>query len=326
MNASCEFDVETLRPTYRLVTGLPGKSNAFAIALRLGLPEGIIQRAKSVMGEENIRFEDVLSRLEETQNRLSKEKEHIEKLRREAEEKLKAANEYKEKTQKDALKEAERAKEQANRILAQAKASSDYIFGELNKLKREAEKEKKFDNFELARSAIREQLKKADNAGVEEAENEEYIPPRPFRIGDEVIIAGINKKGYIQAIDGENATVKAGIITTKVKIADLRLVEEKPKQDNKSQAVYHRPAEAVKNEVDVRGLTGDDAYFVIDKYLDAAMLAGYRSVSIIHGKGTGALRTAVWEHLKHDKRVRSYRSGRYGEGDTGVTIVELKTD
>lgn len=326
MNASCEFDVETLRPTYRLVTGLPGKSNAFAIALRLGLPEGIIQRAKSVMGEENIHFEDVLSRLEETQNRLSKEKEHIEKLRREAEEKLKAANEYKEKTQKDALKEAERAKEQANRILAQAKASSDYIFGELNKLKREAEKEKKFDNFELARSAIREQLKKADNAGVEEAENEEYIPPRPFRIGDEVIIAGINKKGYIQAIDGENATVKAGIITTKVKIADLRLVEEKPKQDNKSQAVYHRPAEAVKNEVDVRGLTGDDAYFVIDKYLDAAMLAGYRSVSIIHGKGTGALRAAVWEHLKHDKRVRSYRSGRYGEGDTGVTIVELKTD
>lgn len=329
MNASCEFDVETLRPTYRLVTGLPGKSNAFAIARRLGLPDRIIEKAKSAMGEESIRFEDVLSRLEETQNKLSKEREHIEKLRREAEEKLKQAEEYKEKVQKDVSNEADRAREQANRILAQAKASSDYIFAELNKIKKEAEKDKKFDNLEQARLAVREQLKKADKATVAEDEDDdrEYIPPRDFRIGDEVIIASINKKGYIEAIDGENASVKAGIITTKVRISDLRLVEtQKAKEVKKSTATYSRPAEAVKNEVDVRGLTGDDAYFVIDRYLDTAMLAGYRTISIIHGKGTGALRAAVWEHLKHDKRVRSYRSGRYGEGDTGVTVVELKVD
>lgn len=329
MNASCEFDVETLRPTYRLVTGLPGKSNAFAIARRLGLPDRIIEKAKSAMGEESIRFEDVLSRLEETQNKLSKEREHIEKLRREAEEKLKQAEEYKEKVQKDVSNEADRAREQANRILAQAKASSDYIFAELNKIKKEAEKDKKFDNLEQARLAVREQLKKADKATVAEDEDDdrEYIPPRDFRIGDEVIIASINKKGYIEAIDGENASVKAGIITTKVRISDLRLVEtQKAKEVKKSTATYSRPAEAVKNEVDVRGLTGDDAYFVIDRYLDTAMLAGYCTISIIHGKGTGALRAAVWEHLKHDKRVRSYRSGRYGEGDTGVTVVELKVD
>ncbi|MGI6717230.1 MAG: endonuclease MutS2 [Eubacteriales bacterium] len=329
MNASCEFDVETLRPTYRLVTGLPGKSNAFAIARRLGLPDRIIEKAKSAMGEESIRFEDVLSRLEETQNKLSKEREHIEKLRREAEEKLKQAEEYKEKVQKDVSNEADRAREQANRILAQAKASSDYIFAELNKIKKEAEKDKKFDNLEQARLAVREQLKKADKATVAEDEDDdrEYIPPRDFRIGDEVIIASINKKGYIEAIDGENASVKAGIITTKVRISDLRLVEtQKAKEVKKSTATYSHPAEAVKNEVDVRGLTGDDAYFVIDRYLDTAMLAGYRTISIIHGKGTGALRAAVWEHLKHDKRVRSYRSGRYGEGDTGVTVVELKVD
>lgn len=329
MNASCEFDVETLRPTYRLVTGLPGKSNAFAIARRLGLPDRIIEKAKSAMGEESIRFEDVLSRLEETQNKLSKEREHIEKLRREAEEKLKQAEEYKEKVQKDVSNEADRAREQANRILAQAKASSDYIFAELNKIKKEAEKDKKFDNLEQARLAVREQLKKADKATVAEDEDDdrEYIPPRDFRIGDEVIIASINKKGYIEAIDGENASVKAGIITTKVRISDLRLLEtQKAKEVKKSTATYSRPAEAVKNEVDVRGLTGDDAYFVIDRYLDTAMLAGYRTISIIHGKGTGALRAAVWEHLKHDKRVRSYRSGRYGEGDTGVTVVELKVD
>ncbi len=324
MNASCEFDVETLTPTYRLITGLPGKSNAFAISLRLGIPSRIIERAKSAMSEESTRFEDVLSRLEETENRLSKEREHTEKLRREAETQLQAAKAEKERLERENAAEIEKAREKAVRIIAQAKASGDYIFGELNKLKREAEKEKKFDNMEAARAAIREELKKTGSASAdEENEKEEYIPPRPLRVGDEVMISGIKKKAYIESLDGENATVKAGIITTKVKLSKLRLVEEKRRENLKSTTSYTRSAEAVKNEVDVRGLTGDDAYFVIDRYFDSALTAGYHTVSVIHGKGTGALRAAVWENLKHDKRVRSFRSGRYGEGDTGVTIIEF---
>ncbi|MDD4124582.1 MAG: endonuclease MutS2, partial [Eubacteriales bacterium] len=326
MNASCEFDVETLRPTYRLITGLPGKSNAFAISLRLGMPERIIERAKSAMSEENVRFEDVLTRLEATESRLSKEREQIEKLTREAEANLAAAKAEKERVERESGVEAERAREKAVRLMAQAKASSDYIFGELNKLKRDAEKEKKFDNMEAARIAIRDEIKKTGTASVsqEDEEKEAYIPPRPLRVGDEVMISGIKKKAYIQTLDGENATVKAGIITTRVKLSELRLIEEKKREIKKSAATYTHSTEAVKNEVDMRGLTGDDAYFVIDRYFETALTANYHTVSIIHGKGTGALRAAVWEHLKHDKRVRSYRSGRYGEGDTGVTIVEFK--
>ena len=323
MDASCEFDVETLRPTYRLVTGLPGRSNAFAISTRLGIPDRIIERAKAALSDESVHFEDVIGRLEETESRLSGEKAQAEKLLREAEETLKQARAEKEQAERDAAERIAKAEDKASRIMAQAKASSDYIFDELNKLRREAEKEKKFDNIESARKLIRDEVK---NSGVkdEEPEEDNYVLPRKLVTGDEVTIRGINKKAVVTAIDGDTVTVRAGIITTKVKMGELRLCEEKPVQKQKSATVYTHPTEAVKNEVDVRGLTGDDAYFVIDRYFESAIMAGYHTVSIIHGKGTGALRNAVWDHLRHDKRVLSFRSGRYGEGDTGVTIVEFK--
>ncbi|MBP5658293.1 MAG: endonuclease MutS2, partial [Clostridia bacterium] len=323
MNASCEFDVETLRPTYRLVTGLPGRSNAFAISTRLGIPDRIIERAKAALSDESVHFEDVIGRLEETESRLSGEKAQAEKLLREAEETLKQARAEKEESERSAAERIAKAEDKAARIMAQAKASSDYIFDELNKLRREAEKEKKFDNIESARKLIRDEVK---NSGVkdEEPEEDNYVLPRKLVTGDEVTIRGINKKAVVTAIDGDTVTVRAGIITTKVKMGELRLCEEKPVQKQKSATVYTHPTEAVKNEVDVRGLTGDDAYFVIDRYFESAIMAGYHTVSIIHGKGTGALRNAVWDHLRHDKRVLSFRSGRYGEGDTGVTIVEFK--
>ena len=325
MNASCEFDVETLKPTYRLVTGLPGRSNAFAISTRLGIPDRIIERARSVLSEESVHFEDVIGRLEEAESRLSSEKEHADKILREAEAKLAEAKAEKEKAEKLANEKLAKAEDKAARIMAQAKASSDYIFDELNKLRREAEKEKKFDNIESARKLIRDEIKNSGAKDDTEAPEEEYKLPRPLVTGDDVMINGINKKAVVTAIDGENVTVRAGIITTKVKMSELRLCEEKPVQPKqKGGTTYSRPAEAVKNEVDVRGLTGDDAYFVIDRYFESAIMAGYHTVSIIHGKGTGALRNAVWDHLRHDKRVLSFRSGRYGEGDTGVTIVEFK--
>ncbi len=325
MNASCEFDVETLKPTYRLIVGLPGKSNAFAISKRLGIPDSVIDRAKAVMSDDNIRFEDVITRLQDTESKLSKEKQSAEVLKEEAERKLSDAKIMLEKAKKEAEKAVSNAKEQANRILISAKASSEYILSEVNELKRKAEKEKDFDSIEEARKNMRKRLKETDTQmGESDTVEEAYVPPRPFKVGDTVLIAGINKDGYILSIDGENATVQAGIIKTKVKINDLRL-KEAPKQQQKVKTTVNvsRSGEPTKHEIDVRGQTGEDAYFMIDRYFDSAIMSNYHVVTIIHGKGTGALRNAIWKKLRADKRVRSFRSGSYGEGDFGVTVVEL---
>ncbi len=323
INASCEFDVETLKPTYRLIVGLPGKSNAFAISLRLGIPEHIIERAKAVMSDDNVRFEDVITRLQDTESRLSKEKKNAEQLKAEAEKKLAEAETLRKVAEEEAAKAVQKAKEQANRILISAKASSEYILDEVNELKRKAEKEKNFDTLEEARRSIRKTLKET-NVESEEAPEDDYVPPRPFRVGDTVMIAGINKEAYITALDGDSATVQAGIIKTKVKTSELRLkdkpVQQQPKKTTLSVSRNSAPA---KQEIDVRGQTGDDAYFMIDRFFDSAIMANYHVVTIIHGKGTGALRAAIWAKLRKDKRVKSFRSGSYGEGDFGVTVVEL---
>ena len=323
INASCEFDVETLKPTYRLIVGLPGKSNAFAISLRLGIPEHIIERAKAVMSDDNVRFEDVITRLQDTESRLSKEKKNAEQLKAEAEKKLAEAETLRKVAEDEAAKAVQKAKEQANRILISAKASSEYILDEVNELKRKAEKEKNFDTLEEARRSIRKTLKET-NVESEEAPEDDYVPPRPFRVGDTVMIAGINKEAYITALDGDSATVQAGIIKTKVKTSELRLkdkpVQQQPKKTTLSVSRNSAPA---KQEIDVRGQTGDDAYFMIDRFFDSAIMANYHVVTIIHGKGTGALRAAIWAKLRKDKRVKSFRSGSYGEGDFGVTVVEL---
>ncbi len=323
VNASCEFDVETLRPTYRLIIGLPGKSNAFAISRRLGIPESIIERAKTVMSEDNVRFEDVISRLQDAESKLSKERQSADQMKAEAEKKLAEAEELRRNAETESQKALQKAKEQANRILISAKASGEYILDEVNELKRKAEKEKNFDDLEEARRNIRKKLKET-NIEAEAPEEESYVPPRPFKVGDTVTISGINKEAYIISLEGETAYVQAGIIKTKVKTSELRL-KEQPKQQpqKKTTLTVSRTSPPAKQEIDVRGQTGDDAYFMIDRFIDSAIMANYHVITIIHGKGTGALRAAIWERLRKDKRVRSFRSGTYGEGDFGVTVVEL---
>jgi len=323
VNASCEFDVETLRPTYRLIIGLPGKSNAFAISRRLGIPESIIERAKAVMSEDNVRFEDVISRLQDAESKLSKERQSADRMKAEAEKKLAEAEELRRNAEAESQKTLQKAKEQANRILISAKASGEYILDEVNELKRKAEKEKSFDDLEKARRNIRKKLKETD-IEVEETKEENYVPPRPFKVGDTVTISGINKDAYIISLDGDTAYVQAGIIKTKVKTSELRL-KEQPKQQvqKKTTLTVSRTSAPAKQEIDVRGQTGDDAHFMIDRFIDSAIMANYHIITIIHGKGTGALRAAIWERLRKDKRVRSFRSGTYGEGDFGVTVVEL---
>ncbi len=329
LNASCEFDVETLKPTYRLITGLPGKSNAFSISARLGISPDIIASAASIMKEDNKKFEDVLSRLEETESQMEKERAALSAEKAAAEKRIAEAEQKARLLEERSEKEISRAREQANAILASAKASSEFIFDELRKLQKDKDKADAKERLEKSRADIRSALKSGSDQVYKEnefdADDEDYVLPRPLEKGDSVLIADIKTKGVVLSIEGKNAIIQAGIIKTKTPISKLRLLADEieiPQSFSKStpQAPLR---ESVKNEIDLRGETGDDAWFMVDRYLDSAVTAGYTTVTLIHGKGTGALRAALWRYMKGDKRIKSFRSGRYGEGDTGVTIVEL---
>ncbi len=332
LNASCEFDVETLKPTYRLITGLPGKSNAFSISARLGIAPEIIERAAQIMKEDNVKFEDMLSKLEATESVLQKERAALAAATEEANRRLAEANAKAKEAEENSEKLVERAREQANAILASAKASSEFVFDELGKLQREKDKADAKARLESSRAGIRDRLKATDEeiySGVAVADpvDENYVLPRPLEKGDSVLIVDINKTGVVISIEGKKAVVQAGIIKTKTPIKNLRLLDEKVElpesfASNKKQATQTL-RDSVKNEIDLRGETGDDAWFMVDRYLDSAVTAGYTTVTLIHGKGTGALRAALWRYMRGDKRIKSFRSGRYGEGDTGVTVVEL---
>ncbi|HAN21697.1 MAG: hypothetical protein A2Y15_02085 [Clostridiales bacterium GWF2_36_10] len=330
LNASCEFDVETLRPTYRLITGLPGKSNAFAISWRLGLSPEIIDRAKDLMAEDNKRFEDVLTRLEDTESRLEKEKQQTAKNKAEAEAILEAARKQSRELAKKAETELDKAHIQAQRIIASAKASSEYVFDEINKLRKEKDKIESKERLEQARDEIKRSLKNAESvfysATEREEEGEEYTPPRPIKVGDSVLLQDVNKNGIIKSISSDYAMVRAGIIDVKTELSNLRLIDSNTQttRTKKGSSTFEKTNAPIKLEIDVRGQTGDDAWFMVDRYLDDVVRNGYESVSVIHGKGTGALRSALWQFFKGDKRIESFRSGRYGEGDTGVTILTIK--
>ena len=331
LNASCEFDVESLRPTYRLITGIPGKSNAFAISSRLGIADGIIERAKAFMAEDNKKFEDVIARLEESESRLEKDRVHAERARAEAERILEEARNEAKKVTERASKDAEKVKENAARILQSAKSSSDYVLNEIKRMQDEKDKADAKQRLEETRQQVRQALKKAD--GRIGAINDEDIQPemgevpdRPLVAGDRVIIPLTKQKGVIVEINGKNAVISTGNARTKVSLESLRLDDTPPETPKKikSGGTATSLREATRNEIDLRGQTGDEAWFMVDRYLDSAIQAGWQTVTLVHGKGTGALRQALWRELKNDKRIVSYRIGRYGEGDLGVTVCELK--
>ena len=326
-NASCEFNVETLRPTYRLIIGLPGKSNAFAIAERLGIPPEIIETAKSSMTGETLRFESLIDELETQKSYYENEKEKAQKLKAELSEMHRKTREERERFNKRLDAEGERAEKQARSLIEQARAAADYIFGELDRIKKQKDKENFAENLEKAKQEVRRKLSDAGSK-LREAPariEEEYELPRELKKGDSVILRDINKKGTVLSVDGENVTVQAGIIKTKTKLSNLMLDEEAatPEKNFKSSKAPGSSL-TVRPEIDVRGMTGDDAWFVVDKYLDEAVLANLSQVTIIHGKGTGALRTALTGFLRKDKRVKTIRAGMFGEGDSGVTVVTLK--
>ncbi|MBQ0009530.1 MAG: endonuclease MutS2 [Ruminococcus sp.] len=333
-NASCEFDLATLRPTYKLIIGTPGKSNAFAISGRLGLPEPIIERARRYVSGENRRFEEVIEKLEA--ERVEMEKAHAEAEVLLAEAKAKKANmdAFVEMREAEAEKELEKARASAVRIVEGAKATEDFIMKEMDGVRRQRESENLGRAMEEAKQAIRLHLR--ENADILDPVDpkvlKDYVLPRPLHKGDKVVLVSINQQGVLTSDPDAkgNVSVQAGVIKTKTNIANLMLIDGETvtvKEKKEKKKASGRDMETVMNfsaELDLRGEYGDDGCLILDKYLDDARRSGVKSVRIIHGKGTGALRKAVTAFLRSDKRVASMRLGSIGEGDTGVTIVELK--
>ncbi len=335
-NASCEFDIETLRPTYRLIVGTPGKSNAFAISEKLGIPEGIIARAGQLIKRENKNFEDVIERLDTSRIEMEKERAEAERLRSEFE--LFKKNAEDELKRKIARSEEEIAKQtlKARQILDSARASSEFIFRQLEELRKTEDKDKRAEMMASAREEMRKRMRESESlmTGVdirELVEDDNYKLPRPLKVGDKVFLTTIKKEGVVTALADKKGqiSVTSGILKTKVTEDKLRLIDGNVKyvSDTTPKVNEGKVKKSItstfKPEIDVRGMIGDDAWFVVDKYIDDAVLAGMPTIRIIHGKGTGALRAALWKYFKSDRRIKSYRHAEYGEGDAGVTVITL---
>jgi DNA mismatch repair protein MutS2 len=333
-NASCEFDVETLRPTYKLIIGTPGKSNAFAISGKLGLPANILARAERFVSGEDKRFERVIDKLESERIKMEKSRAEADVLLSEMTAKKSESEAVAEKKLAEAQRELENAREQARRMVEAAKATSEFIFAELEKAKKQKEKENLAETLEETRKAIRAHLK--DNTDeidpVFKTEMGDYKLPRELRVGDGVIVVDLNKKGEVTAPPDRkgNVMVKLGTVTMKISSDRLMLIDGKTvicKEKEKKQTVSFYRERAVTSfapQLDLRGKYGDEACEMVDKYIDDALRAGVKTIRIVHGKGTGVLRRRVTEYLKNDTRVLSVRIGEWGEGDTGVSIAELR--
>lgn len=336
-NASCEFDVETLRPTYRLIVGTPGKSNAFAISEKLGISDKIIARANKLIERDNKRFEDVIERLDTNRIQMEKEKNLAEKMRVEYE--TFKSNAEEDLKRKIAKSEEEISKQalKARQILESARASSEFIFKQLEELRKQEDKEKRNAMMISAREAIRDRMRESEGllADVDVRDislDDDYVLPRPLKVGDTVYLTTIGKEGVVTALADKKGmiSVTSGILKAKVTEDKIRLIDgnvkfiKKPEPQKVNEGKVKKTITSTfKPEIDVRGMIGDDAWFVVDKYIDDAILANIPTIRIIHGKGTGALRAALWKYFKHDKRVKSYRHGEYGEGDAGVTVITL---
>lgn len=329
-NASCEFDVESLQPTYRLLVGVPGKSNAFAISGKLGLPQEIIDEAGKRIDSDNQSFEDVVTGLEEARIEAEKEREKAKRIRQEAEhfkEKMIAKNE-----RIDAAKDKilRRANEEAHDIIQKAKDTADESIKKYNKWMQGAGMTKE---MEKERAALREQLDKTDSKlTLEETRKTPKHAPEKLSIGDIVMVHSMGVKGTISTLPNNKGKcfVQMGILRSEVDVKDLELLEQETKAAKKEANITHArnmkmsKAMTISSELNLIGKTVDEALALLDKYLDDAYLAKLHQVTIIHGMGTGALRNAVQNFCKRCKYVDSYRMGEYGEGGYGVTVVNFK--
>lgn len=329
-NACCEFDVETLRPTYHLLIGIPGKSNAFAIAGKLGLPDYIIEDARTHLTEQDESFEDLLTDLETSRRTIEKEQEEIASYRRELERLKEETQKKQEKIEEQREKILREANEKAHAILADAKETADETMRNFHKFSKAnisvAEMEKE-------RERLRKKMEKTRTGMTQEARKpKKQHKPEDFKLGESVKVLSMNLTGTVISLPDSrgNVTVQMGILQSQVSITDLEIIDEKPsylqktaRQTSKGKMKMGKSL-TVSPEINLLGKTVDEAIAELDKYLDDASLAHLSSVRIVHGKGTGALRAGIHKYLKRQKHVKSFRLGAFGEGDAGVTIAELK--
>jgi len=330
MNASCEFDVETLRPTYRLLVGIPGKSNAFAISSRLGLLDAVIEDAKRRLSAETTDFEKTIERLEQQRMAMERETEEREKAKLAAEEDARQADRMRRELELQLEKAEQKARREAEKIIQGAREAADEAFREIDREKSAENEQEDHQKINEARTQMRRKLNGAESAlraGDKETEAPRKKSSRPIRAGDTVglissgiraVVIGINSNGSL--------SLQAGIMKVTAEPEDVTLLENvKPVTISVSAAADTAlRMSAVPSELDIRGMMADEADLAVERYLDAAAVGKLKTVTIIHGKGTGALRTAVQKVLKKNSLVKDYRLGRYGEGETGVTVVELK--
>jgi DNA mismatch repair protein MutS2 len=332
MNASCEFDVETLRPTYRLLLGIPGKSNAFAISSRLGLPDTIISDARRRVSDENTSLEEVLENLENTRRLMENERADARRLLKEAEENARKAEENRKHTEREREKAAQLARRDANHILSEARRAADEVMDELKQLRAKAAEAADIQALNAAKADAFRKLNEAEEAIRQQAADEDSdIAPaaRPIAPGDRVKLVSLGTGADVIAVNPDGTlSLQAGIMKITAKPDEVRLLaaEETPKKKKQYGAggPARQPSEGSRPEIDLRGMMTDEAIPLMERFLDNAKMGKLNVVTVIHGKGTGALRAAVQQALRRDPHVKSFRLGRYGEGETGVTVVELK--
>ena len=332
-NASCEFDVTTLRPTYRLLIGAPGRSNAFAISQRLGIPEEVVDRARELVSTDSVKFEEVVDALEKSRQSMEAAEDEARRLKIEAQRAKDEAAKLKNTVERDRERMLEQARGEAMRIVSQAKAQAQQLSDEIDVMRKELKAAASAGAASDAKSKLRQKIRKLEDIAdpiTQQQPDEDYVLPRPLKKGDPVMIADIGKRGVVtkEPDSSGNVEVQAGAIKTRVKLKNLRLVEGstvtvggvKPQQRTNEKKIV---AEAV-TEIDVRGMNVDEASIEIDKVIDSAVLRNLGELRIIHGKGTGALRAGLHQHFRRHPNIKSFRLGVYGEGEAGVTIIELK--
>ena len=333
-NASCEFDVDTLSPTYRLLIGIPGKSNAFAISKRLGLPDAVIESAKAQMSGESVRFEDVLTQLEAKRQALEKREQEANRLYRQREEDARKAREFREQMERAKENARGRGEAEAKRILRDARAAADEVFAELAEMRKQQAKAERTMNANEARAELRRKLNEAEDAATRRDARQEPIPKpsRPIRAGDLVEIPGVRQNAEVVSVGSDGTLqLKAGVLKMKAKADEVRLIEDDEraaKKKNPTVSIRQNADRALRasasRELDIRGMETLEAESVVENFLSAAVMGRLDTVTIIHGKGTGALRKAVLDILRRNKAVKSFRLGVYGEGESGVTVVTMK--
>lgn len=332
-NACCEFDVETLKPTYRLLLGIPGRSNAFAISKRLGLEDRLVELAEKFVSEDKRRFESIVGQLEQAHIAAEKDKAEINRIKSELEQTRKAAGDRLHEIQVQRDKIMEQTRQKANDIIESAREQSSRLLNEIEDLKKQLNRQNSSDMAQRARALAKQTIRGMEKTVDSHDKKDDFTaeaPKRPLVSGDKVQVRGFTKEAVVESVsdDGKTIFVQIGSLKTKVTINDIKLINggegtKKPKARN-VKGLTPKSQRTVSRELDIRGFASDEGLMEVDRFLDEAVLAGVETVTVIHGKGTGVLKKAVRAHLKNHPSVATSRPGLYGEGEDGVTVVEIK--